>query len=283
MERGPVEILSPRAIEAMRRAGRAAAATLVAVTSQVRPGVTTGDIDRWVREDTARRGGRPSQLGYHGYRHAVCTSRNEVVCHGIPRDDEVLKDGDILNVDVTTELGGYHGDTSLMVLVGEVSAEARHVAAVSYQAMMAGIGEVRPKARLGDVGAAIAEVARAGGCSVVTAFVGHGIGREMHMAPEVRHFGRRGTGLRLRPGMAFTIEPMVNLGGPDIRVLTDGWTAVTTDGSLSAQHEHTVLVTEAGVEVLTDRTAPFAPAAGADPPSEHRDRLLACGDPSASW
>ncbi|MCI0571795.1 MAG: type I methionyl aminopeptidase, partial [Myxococcaceae bacterium] len=188
---------------------------------------------------------------YQGFPAAVCTSRNHVVCHGIPRRDERLAPGDIVNVDVTTCLGGFHGDTSATFVIGEPSPEARHVVDVARRCRQAGIAVVREGVRLGDVGAAIEEVARKAGCSVVRDFGGHGIGREMHLPPHVPHYGQRGTGLRLKAGMVFTIEPMVNLGGPDVIVLDDGWTVVTEDGSLSAQFEHTVLVTRDGCEVLT--------------------------------
>jgi methionyl aminopeptidase len=246
-----IEILGPREIEAMRRAGRAAAATLAFVGSRVRAGVKTSQIDAWVREHTRSLGGRPSQLGYQGFPAAVCTSRNEVVCHGIPSEREVLADGDIVNVDVTTELDGFHGDTSATLVVGEATAEARHVVEVARRCRDAGVATVRDGARLGDVGAAIDELARRERCSVVREFGGHGIGRRMHMPPHVSHVGVPGAGLRLRSGMAITIEPMVNLGSPDVRVLQDGWRVVTLDGTLSAQFEHTVLVTREGCEVLT--------------------------------
>ena len=251
-----VEIHDRRAIERLKRAGRAAAGTLQRVGARLAPGVTTADIDAWVRDDTARLGGKPSQLGYHGFPAAVCTSRNEVVCHGIPRRTDVLADGDILNVDVTTELDGYHGDTSATFFVGEPSAEARHVVEVVRRCRDAGVEVVRPGARLGDVGAAIAELARKEGCTVVRDYGGHGIGRKMHMPPHVSHVGQRGSGMRLRAGMVFTIEPMINLGGAEVRVLADGWTVVTRDGALSAQFEHTVLVTDDGALVLTDPDAP---------------------------
>jgi len=247
-----VEIFGPADREKLRRAGRAAAATLAWVGSRIEPAVTTADIDRWVREDTARRGGVPSQLGYEGFPAAVCTSRNQVVCHGIPRRNEVLRPGDIVNVDVTTDLAGFHGDTSATFFVGEPSAEARHVVDVARRCRDAGIAAVREGARLGDVGAAVQELARREGCSVVRDFGGHGIGRVMHAPPHVSHVGRRGEGMRLRAGMAFTIEPMINLGAAEVRILDDGWTVVTMDGSLSAQFEHTVLVTRDGCEVLTD-------------------------------
>lgn len=246
-----IERHDARGRERLRAAGRAAAETLALVGSRIRPGIALADIDRWVRENTAKQGGRPSQLGYHGFPAAVCVSRNHVVCHGIPREEERLESGDIVNVDVTTELDGYHGDCSETFLVGEVAAEARALVELARSARDAGIAAVRPGARLGDVGAAIDTLVRARGGSVVTRYGGHGIGRRMHEDPHVPHVGVRGTGVRLRPGMAFTIEPMVNAGGADVRVLGDRWTVVTADGSLSAQFEHTVLVTESGVEVLT--------------------------------
>ncbi len=246
-----IELIGPRELPSLRKAARAAAETLAHVAARLAPGISTADIDHWVREDTARRGGRPSQLGYQGFPAAVCTSRNHVVCHGIPRRDERLAPGDIVNVDVTTCLGGFHGDTSATFVIGEPSPEARHVVDVARRCRQAGIAVVREGVRLGDVGAAIEEVARKAGCSVVRDFGGHGIGREMHLPPHVPHYGQRGTGLRLKAGMVFTIEPMVNLGGPDVIVLDDGGTVVTEDGSLSAQFEHTVLVTRDGCEVLT--------------------------------
>jgi methionyl aminopeptidase len=246
-----VELFGPREIAALRLAGRAAAATLDCVASRLAAGMSTAEIDRIVRDDTHRRGGKPSQLGYHGFPAAVCTSRNHVVCHGIPRPDEFLAAGDIVNVDVTTQLGGFHGDTSATFFIGDPSPEARHVVDVARRCRDVGIAAVRPDARLGDIGAAIVELAGSEGCSVVRDFGGHGIGRSMHTEPHVSHVGARGTGLRLRAGMVFTIEPMVNLGSPAVRVFDDGWTVVTGDGRLSAQFEHTVLVTRDGYEILT--------------------------------
>ncbi len=234
----------------MRRAGAAAADTLSKVGARLAPGVTTAMIDRWVRELTAAQGGTPSQLGYHGFPAAVCTSRNHVVCHGIP-GAEVLVPGDIINVDVTTGLDGFHGDTSATFCIGEVSDDARHLVDVARGARDLGVSMVAPGLRLGDLGAAIEDFVRAHGCSSVAEMGGHGIGREMHLAPSVPYVGPAGRGLRLRAGMAITIEPMVNLGGPEVRTLADGWTIVTADGSLSAQFEHTVLVTEDGYEILT--------------------------------
>jgi methionyl aminopeptidase len=246
-----IEILSASEIERMRRAGRAAAGTLAFVGARLRPGMSTAEIDRLVREDTARHGGRPSQLGYKGFPAAVCTSRNQVVCHGIPSKRDVLAPGDIINVDVTTELDGYHGDTSATFVIGEASADARRLVDVARRCRDAGIAVIREGARLGDIGAAIEELARREGVSVVEDIGGHGIGRKMHADPHVAHTGRRGLGPRLRAGMAITVEPMVNLGGADVRQLDDGWTVVTADGSLSAQWEHTVVVTRDGCEITT--------------------------------
>lgn len=238
-------------IESMRRAGRAAAATLAHVGAHLRPHMTTAEIDRLVREHTAGLGGIPSQLGYHGFPASVCTSRNQVVCHGIPSPDEWIEDGDIVNVDVTTELDGHHGDTSATFLIGAVSAEARHVADVARRCRDLGVSLIRPDVRLGDIGHAIETLAQREGCSVVSDYGGHGIGRRMHEPPTVLHVGPPGVGTRLVPGMCITIEPMVNLGGPEVVLANDGWTVVTADGSWSAQFEHTVLVTERGHEILT--------------------------------
>jgi len=246
-----IEILRPSQIERMRRAGRAAAETLAFVGAQLKPGMPTAEIDRRVREETARRGGLPSQLGYRGFPAAVCTSRNQVVCHGIPSAHELLAPGDIVNIDVTTQLDGYHGDTSAMFLIGEVSEDARRIVEVARRCRDAGIAAIREAAYLGDIGAAIEELARQEQVSVVKEVGGHGIGRHMHAEPHVAHTGRCGTGPRLKAGMALTVEPMVNLGGAAIRQLDDGWTLVTADGSLSAQWEHTVVVTREGCEILT--------------------------------
>lgn len=246
-----IEILSSSQIERMRRAGRAAAETLAFVGAQLRPGMSTADIDRLVREDTARRGGLPSQLGYNGFPAAVCTSRNHVVCHGIPSERERLEPGDIINVDVTTNLDGYHGDNSATFIIGDASPDARRIVDVARRCRDAGIAVIREGARLGDIGAAIEELARAEGVSIVTEVGGHGIGRHMHCDPHVPHTGRRGAGHRLKAGMAITVEPMVNLGGAAVRMLEDGWTIVTADRSLSAQWEHTVVVTRDGHEIMT--------------------------------
>lgn len=240
----------------MRRAGQAAAETLLLVGDRIGPGMTTEDINTMVHEDTLRRGGIPAPLNYHGFPKSVCTSVNDVVCHGIPGPTK-LKPGDIINVDVTTICDGYHGDTSATFFIGKPSKEAKHVTEVSRRSLELGIAQVREGARLGDIGAAIQEYAEGEGCSVVRAFVGHGIGRIFHEPPQVSHVGQRGQGQRLKAGMIFTIEPMINIGHYDVEVLEDKWTAVTVDGSLSAQFEHTLLVTKTGCEVLTKRSRPL--------------------------
>lgn len=245
-----IAILTPNEQEKMRKAGRVAAETLRAVCARIVAGTTTAQIDEWVRHDTKDRGGLPAQLGYKGFPAAVCTSRNHVVCHGIPNPSEILLEGDILNVDVTTCLDGYHGDTSMMVTVGSVSAEARHVCDVARLCRDAGIAAVRPGLRLGELGHVIETLAAHHGCSVVREFGGHGIGRKMHLPPHVAHHAIPG-GTRLRAGMAITIEPMVNLGSAEVEFLDDGWTVITRDRRLSAQCEHTILVTDHGCEVLT--------------------------------
>jgi methionyl aminopeptidase len=251
-----VEIKSPKEIEGMRRAGQVAAETLIVVGAAIRAGMTTEEINTIVHEDTIRRGARPAPLNYHGFPKSVCTSINEVVCHGIPGPRR-LQPGDIVNVDVTSILDGFHGDTSATFYIGEPTAEARHVTEIARQALQIGMAQVRDGARLGDIGGAIQEYAEGQGCSVVRAFVGHGIGRRFHEPPQVSHFGQRGSGLRLKSGMCFTIEPMINLGDYEVDILDDGWTVVTRDRSLSAQFEHTVLVTEKGCEVLTRRDRPL--------------------------
>jgi methionyl aminopeptidase len=246
-----IVIHGPTEIARARRAGQVAARTLATVLGKLRPGITTAQIDRWVRSDTAARGARPSQLGYQGFPAAVCTSRNHVVCHGVPSEDERLEEGDIINVDVTSEFDGFHGDTSATVAIGTPPPEAAHVLEVARRCRDAGVAVVRDGVRLGDVGAAIEETAVAAGCAVVQEWGGHGIGRQMHMEPHVAYVGPGGRGQRLRAGMMFTVEPMITIGRPGVRRLDDGWTVVTADGSPSAQFEHTVLVTEQGYEVLT--------------------------------
>ncbi len=251
-----IEIKGPREIAAMRTVGRLAADTLSRVGEILAPGITTEDIDRFVVADTKAKGCIAAPLGYRGYPKSVCTSVNEVICHGIP-GARVLSDGDIINVDVTHIYDGYYGDTSATFYIGKPSAEAIKVTEVSRRCLQLGIDEVKPGARLGDIGEAIQVFAEGQGCSVVRDFVGHGIGRKFHDEPKVSHVGRRGRGARLRAGMTFTIEPMINLGTWEVDILADDWTAVTADGSLSAQFEHTILVTEAGAEILTARSGPL--------------------------
>ena len=253
-----VDIKSPKEIELMRVAGRMAAETLVLVGEKIRAGMTTEDINALVHEDTVKRGARPAPLNNRGFPKSVCTSINDVVCHGIPTHDEVVKDGDIINVDVTTIFEGFHGDTSATFYIGTPSPEARKVVEVARKSLELGIAQVKDGARLGDIGAAIQEYVEAQGCSVVRDFVGHGIGRRFHEDPQVKHYGRRGTGERIRTGMTFTIEPMVNLGRFEVEIdPADKWTVTTVDGSLSAQFEHTVVATKTGVEVLTKRPKPL--------------------------
>ena len=262
MDVATANIASPQDIEHMRVVNRMAAETLLLVGEKLRAGMSTEDIDRIVVEDTLRRGARCATLNYHGYPKSVCTSVNEVVCHGIPTTKQILRDGDIINVDVTTLFNGYHGDTSATFYIGAPSADARRVTEVARKSLELAIAEVREGARLGDIGAAIQEYAEGNGCSVVRAFVGHGIGKKFHDELKVSHIGKRGTGMRLRAGMIFTIEPMINIGGYDVDVLEDDWTAVTSDGSLSAQFEHTILVTREGCDVLTKRDAPLKNSEG---------------------
>lgn len=245
-----ITILSAVERDKMRRAGRAAAATLAYVGARLVPGMTTAEIDRLVRAHTATLGGRPSQLGYHGFPAAVCVSRNDIVCHGVPSAQVRLMEGDIVNVDVTTELDGYHGDTSATFVIGDATAQARALVELARGERDAGIAAAVPGARLGDVGAAIVRhVGGAGG--VVEAYGGHGIGRAMHMDPHVSHVGRAHSGHRIREGMAFTVEPMVNGGTAATRTDGDGWTVRTADGALSAQWEHTVLIGANGPEITT--------------------------------
>ncbi|MEZ5749673.1 MAG: type I methionyl aminopeptidase [Caenibius sp.] len=247
---GTIKLHGPEAFEGMRRAGRLAAEILDALVPFVQPGVTTGAIDDLVREMTLAGGAVPATMGYRGFAHSCCTSINHVICHGIP-GDKALKDGDIVNIDVTPLLDGWHGDSSRMYLVGDVSLKARRLVDVTYECLMIGIEQARPGARLGDIGAAIQAHAEQHRYGVVREFCGHGLGRLFHDAPEVVHVGRKGTGPELKPGMFFTIEPMINLGKPWVKMLADGWTAVSRDKSLSAQFEHSIGITEDGCEIFT--------------------------------
>jgi methionyl aminopeptidase len=220
----------------------------------IHAGVSGLDIDEFVYEDTKKKGGLCAPLNYRGYPAACCVSVNECICHGIPGKKQ-LQDGDIVNVDITTIIDGWHGDTSATFYIGHRSDDAKLVVETARDSLTAGISEVRPGARLGDVGAAIQMLAASRGLSTVTAFVGHGIGRGFHESPNVPHFGKAGRGLRLMPGLVFTIEPMINVGSPDVEVMSDGWTALTLDRKLSAQFEHTVCLGYDGkCEVLTARS-----------------------------
>lgn len=248
---GTIKLHGPAAFEGMRRAGRLAAEILDAMVPLVRPGVTTGEIDDVVRQMTLDGGALPATLGYRGYAHSCCISINHVVCHGIPSAAKALRDGDIVNIDVTPLLDGWHGDSSRMYLVGDVPLKARRLVEVTHECLMLGIEQAKPGARLGDIGAAIQRHAEGNRFGVVREFCGHGVGRLFHDAPEVVHAARAGTGPELRPGMFFTIEPMINLGKPPVKLLDDGWTAVTRDRSLSAQFEHSIGITEDGCEVFT--------------------------------
>jgi len=250
-----IDIKSKPEIEKMRRSCQLAADVLDMIEPHVQPGVTTLELDRRCHEFIVGKGAYPAPLNYKGFPKSICTSINEVVCHGIPGDRRLVE-GDIINIDITTIVDGYHGDTSEMFHVGEVDDAARMLIDITRKSLWLGIQEVGPSKRIGDIGAAIVEFAnKHHGYGVVEAFCGHGIGREFHTAPQISHVGRRGTGMRMREGMTFTIEPMINEGTPNCEILEDGWTAVTRDGRLSAQAEHTVLVTDAGVEVLTLRSA----------------------------
>jgi len=247
---GTIKLHGPEGFAGMRRAGRLAAEILDAMVPLVRPGVTTEELDRVIREMILDGGAVPATLGYRGYTHSSCISINHVVCHGIP-SDKVLKDGDIVNIDVTPLLDGWHGDTSRMYIAGEASLKARRLVDVTYDCLMIGIEQARPGNHLGDIGAAIQQYAESHRYGVVRDFCGHGVGRLFHDAPEVVHAGRPGTGPELRPGMFMTIEPMINLGRPHVKLLSDGWTAVTRDKSLSAQFEHSIGITEDGCEIFT--------------------------------
>ncbi|MGH7189461.1 MAG: type I methionyl aminopeptidase [Acetobacteraceae bacterium] len=242
--------------EGMRAAGRLAAETLDMITAHVAPGVTTATIDRLCHEFILAHRAEPAPLHYRGYPKSVCTSINHVVCHGIPGERR-LDEGDIVNIDVTVILNGWHGDSSRMYVAGRISTRARTLIEVTYGALMQGVDVVRPGAHLGDIGHAIQSFVEQQRFSVVRDFCGHGIGRRFHEPPNVLHFGRTGEGPQLVPGMFFTIEPMVNAGRPEVKILDDGWTAVTRDRSLSAQFEHMIGVSEAGCEIFTLSPAGF--------------------------
>jgi methionyl aminopeptidase len=245
-----IRLKKEKDIEAIRRAGRLVLATLELVESRIKPGITTDDINTWVHEFTVKNGAVPAPLNYRGFPKSVCVSINEVICHGIP-SSRVIEDGDIVNVDVTSILNGYYADANKTFFAGTPGPGAVKIVSIARECLKRGMAMVKPGNTIGDIGWAIQTYAEAQGCSVVREFVGHGVGFEFHEAPQVPHFGQRGSGVPLVPGMVFTIEPMINLGRKELKVLEDNWTAVTRDGSLSAQFEQTLVVTETGVESLT--------------------------------
>ncbi|WP_375394968.1 type I methionyl aminopeptidase [uncultured Sphingomonas sp.] len=253
---GAIKLHGRAAFDGMHKAGRLAAETLDMLAPHMVPGVTTGEIDRLIYDFVGSKGGVPATLGYRGYTHSSCISVNHVVCHGIP-GDRTLKAGEIVNIDVTPILDGWHGDSSRMFLIGDVPLKARRLVEVTYECLMLGIEQARPGNHMGDVANAIQRHAEKHRYGVVRDFCGHGLGRLFHDAPEVVHVGKPGTGPELRPGMIFTIEPMINIGRPDVKLLDDGWTAVTRDRSLSAQFEHSIGITEDGCEIFTSSPAGF--------------------------
>ncbi|MDQ1156352.1 methionyl aminopeptidase [Sphingomonas sp. SORGH_AS 950] len=257
---GAIKLWGREAFDGMHKAGRLAAETLDMLVPHMVPGVATAEIDRLIHQFILERGGVPATLGYRGYTHSTCISINHVVCHGIP-SEKTLKSGDIVNVDVTPIVDGWHGDTSRMYLIGDVPLKARKLVEVTYECLMLGIEQARPGNHMGDVANAIQRHAEKHRYGVVRDFCGHGLGLLFHDAPEVVHVGRPGTGPELKPGMIFTIEPMINIGRPDVKLLDDGWTAVTRDRSLSAQFEHSIGITEDGCEIFT-----LSPAGFTQPP-----------------
>lgn len=250
MEKYRIRLKQPSDVEAIRRAGRLALDILDQVESVLRPGMTTDEINTLVHKTTIKRGAIPAPLNYRGFPKSVCVSINEVICHGIP-GERVIDDGDIVNVDVTPVLDGYYADVNKTFFVGKPGSGARKIVRAARESLRRGMLAVKPGNTIGDIGAAIQAYAEKEGCSVVREFVGHGVGFDFHEPPQVPHFGRSGEGIVLVPGMVFTIEPMINLGERHLTILDDNWTAVTRDGSLSAQFEQTVLVTDKGYESLT--------------------------------
>jgi methionyl aminopeptidase len=249
-----ISIKSTREIELMRKTCTLAMEVMEYIEPFVVPGASTLDIDELCHKYIIEHGAYPSPLNYHGFPKSICTSLNDVICHGIPHKSDVLKDGDILNIDITTFLNKFHGDTNKTFLVGEVTPEINKLVDITYQCLREGINQVKPGAHIGDIGAVIQELAHGHGYTVVEEYCGHGIGREFHEEPQVVHVGKKGTGALIKPGMTFTIEPMINLGERHCKVLKDKWTVKTKDGKPSAQFEHTILVTEDGHEILTLRS-----------------------------
>ena len=242
-------------ITKMRVAGKLASDVLMMIKEHVKPGITTGELDNICHKyivDVQR--AIPAPLNYRGFPKSICTSVNHQICHGIPSDTKKLKNGDIVNIDVTVIKDGYHGDTSRMYMVGDASIQSKRLCEVTRQSMIEGIKVIKPGATTGDIGAAIQEYAESKNYSVVREYCGHGIGKKFHESPQILHYGKRNTGIKLEKGMIFTVEPMINVGSHKTKTLNDGWTVVTQDHELSAQYEHTVLVTEDGFEVLTLRT-----------------------------
>jgi methionyl aminopeptidase len=253
---GVIRLHDAAGFAGMRRAGQLAAAALDMLVPHVVPGAVTEELDRLVLDFVLAAGAVPATVGYRGYTHSSCISINHVVCHGIP-SERPLKDGDIVNIDITVIVDGWHGDTSRMFLVGDVPLKARRLVDVTYECLMLGIAQARPGNTVGDIGHAIQQHAERHRYGVVRDFCGHGVGRLFHDAPEIVHVGQAGRGPELRPGMFFTIEPMINLGKPGVKVLDDGWTAVTRDRSLSAQFEHSIGITEDGCEIFTSSPGGF--------------------------
>jgi methionyl aminopeptidase len=250
-----VKIHDSTGFDRARKAGRLAAATLDHITPFVKPGITTAELDDICHDYIKQNGAIAAPLGYRGFPKANCISVNHVVCHGIPSSEKYLQDGDILNIDVTVKLDGWHGDSSRMYIAGRAGIKARKLCDITYDCLMAGIAAVKPGSHLGDIGHAIQTLAESKNYSVVREFTGHGTGEIFHDDPHVFHFGNPGEGLELATGMIFTIEPMINVGGPEVKILKDGWTAVTRDRSLSAQFEHMIGVTDTGCEIFTSSPA----------------------------
>jgi methionyl aminopeptidase len=246
-----INLKSAREIEIMRKSCQLAANALVYIEKQLKVGMSTLEVNDLCHKYIIDRGAYPSPLKYHGFPKSICTSLNDVICHGIPSEEDILQDGDILNIDITAKLNGFHGDTNKTFLIGQVAPEIEKLVKVTRECLDAGISVARPGGFLGDIGAVIQEMAEDQGYTVVREYCGHGIGREFHEEPQVLHYGKKGTGVELRPGMTFTIEPMINLGKRDCLLLDDDWTVVTKDGKASAQFEHTIHITDSGAEILT--------------------------------
>ncbi len=255
-----ISIKSQREIEIMTESCQLAAKTLNFIADKLEIGMTTEDVNTLCHDFIVGHDAYPSPLDYHGFPKSVCTSLNEVICHGIPSKKDKLKDGDILNIDVTTYYKKFHGDTNRTFFIGNVDPRIKDLVAITYKCMMEGIKVCKPGARIGDIGAIIEEIAHDHGYSVVHEYCGHGIGREFHEDPQILHYGKRGTGVEMKPGMTFTVEPMINLGKRHCKLLKDGWTVITKDKKPSAQFEHTILITEDGYKILTlDPANPYEP------------------------